>query len=319
MLEMNLSGLGRRPLIASAAALGVFGAGWQLAEAKGAAEGVALWPGTPPGGGGPQGPLRKTHNGAVDHIATPCLLVYRPDKPNGSAVLVAGGGGYTHINLGTEAEPAALWLAARGITAFVLIYRLPREGWEDANRVALQDAQRAVRLIRAKAGQYGVRPERVSVLGFSAGGHLMGLTADWSEFHSYAPVDSVDFLSARPEAAALIYPVITLEPPYQHSSTRVQMVGKDPDPRLSAEWSVQTHVRPGCPAMFLVQAKDDPISNPANTLILEQACHRAGVKVELHRLPAGGHGFGMGVAGTVTAEWPSWYAKWLVRQGMLTA
>lgn len=319
MSEMDLPGFGRRPLMASAAAFGAFGTGWYPAKAIGAPEVVALWPGTPPGGGGPQGPLRTTHNGAVDHIATPCMLVYRPDQPNGSAVLVAGGGGYKHIGLRAEAEPASSWLVAHGATAFVLIYRLPRESWVDGRRVALQDAQRAVRLIRARAGYYGVRPNRISVLGFSAGGHLMGLTADWSEFHAYPPVDSMDFLSARPDAAALIYPVITLEPPYQHTSTRVQMVGEHPRARLSAEWSVQTHVRPGCPAMFLVQAKDDPISNPANTLIMEQACKRAGVKVELHQLPTGGHGFGMGVAGTVTAEWPSWYAHWLARQGMLAA
>lgn len=310
--------IGRRPFLASAASLAAFSV---LPEAKAVEiiETMPLWPSSPPGGGGPTGPVHITPKGALDHVSSPYMQIYRPKNPNGAAVLVAGGGGLKHIEMKQEAIPAALWLAAHGITAFVLVYRLPREGWVDGPLVALQDAQRAVRLIRAKAGQYGVEANRVGVLGFSAGGYLLGLTADWFDFRSYPPVDSVDFLSARPDNAALIYPVITLQPPYQHTSTRIQMIGHHPTSEMSVEWSVQSHVRANCPPVFLVQAKDDPVSNPANTLIMADACQHEEVPVELHQLASGGHGFGMGVSGTPTAEWPLWYAAWLAQRRMIRA
>lgn len=308
--------ISRRPLLAATVTL-MASAVLPDAQAAESVETIDLWPGVPPGGGGPVGPVHVTPKGAVDHIATPFMQVYRPKTPNGAAVLVAGGGGFKHIGLRRESVPAALWLAARGVTAFVLAYRMPREGWVDGRLVPMQDAQRAVRLIRAKAGQYGLDTGHVGVLGFSAGGYLMGLSADWFDFQTYQPVDSVDFLSARPDNTALIYPVITLEPPYQHTSTRRQMVGEHPTAQMSAQWSVQTHVRANCPPVFLVQAKDDPISNPANTVIMEKACQRAGVPVVLHQLSSGGHGFGMGVPGTPTSMWPTWYADWLTRQGMI--
>lgn len=306
---------GRRPLLIAAAASLVA----PPALARTAAERINLWPGTPPGGGGPRGAEQVSVKGAVWHVSTPHMRVYRPANPNGAAVLVAAGGGYKRIETGKEAHPAALWLAARGITAFTLAYRLPGEGWAEGPRAPLQDAQRAIRLIRANAGRYRLHPGHVGVLGFSAGGHLMGLAADWSDFCSYAPVDSADFLSSRPDGAALIYPVITLEPPYQHTSTRKELVGTHPTPQASAEWSVQTHLRPGSPPMFLVQAKDDPISNPANSVIMDHACLRADVPVVLHQLPSGGHGFGMGRADSPAGAWPGWYQGWLEQQGMLVA
>lgn len=306
---------GRRPLLIAAASSLIAPA----ALAGPVPETIDLWPGTPPGGGGPKGPEHVSEAGAVRHISTPYLSVYRPQNPNGAAVLVAGGGGYKRIEIGKEAHPAALWLTDKGITAFTLLYRLPDEGWAEGPKAPLQDAQRAIRLIRANAGRYGLNPGHVGVLGFSAGGHLMGLAADWSDFRSYAPVDSADFLSAQPDNAALIYPVITLERPFQHTATRKSLVGEEPTRQESAEWSVQTHMRPGCPPMFLVQAKDDPISSPANTVIMDRACERADVPVVFHQLPSGGHGFGMGIAGTPTAAWPGWYRSWLARQGMLAS
>jgi acetyl esterase/lipase len=121
----------------------------------------------------------------------------------------------------------------------------------------------------------------------------------------------------RPSAAALIYPVITLEPPYDHTSTRRSLVGTHPDPASSAEWSVETHVRAGDPPMFLVQADDDPISNPANSRIMAEACRRAGVPAELHTLASGGHGFGMGRPGTPTMAWPGWFETWLRRERLI--
>lgn len=286
---------------------------------RGAATGPAvfpLWPGEPPGGGGPAGAPESDGKGAVSDIAVPSLEVFAPARPNGTAVLVAAGGGYKRIEMEREARPAARWLAARGFTAFVLGYRLPREGWIDGALAPLQDAQRALRLIRMRAAPDGVDPERIGVLGFSAGGHLLGLAATRSAFASYRPVDTTDALPARPFTAALIYPIVTLEPPYDHTSTRVELVGRHPDPGASADWSVETHVRSDCPPVFLAQARDDPISDIANSRIMAQACERAGVRVEAHTLETGGHGFGMGRPGTPSAQWPAWYAAWLSRAGV---
>jgi acetyl esterase/lipase len=121
----------------------------------------------------------------------------------------------------------------------------------------------------------------------------------------------VDESSASVDEAALIYPVVTLEPPFDHTSTRIQLIGRHPSAADAAEWSVETHVRDHCPPMFLVQAEDDPISNVANTAMLADACQAAGVPVERHVLPSGGHGFGMGHPGSPTAAWPGWYEAWL--------
>lgn len=275
-----------------------------------------LWPGTPPGGGGPTGPESVNAGGSVSN-AVPTLEVFAPERPNGTAMLVAAGGGYRRIAMETEARPAAHWLAARGVTAFVLTYRLPGEGWHDGPLAPLQDAQRALRSIRSEAAALRLDPARVGVLGFSAGAHLLGLASTRSGYASYAPVDAADALSARPAATALIYPVITLEPPYDHTATRRELVGRHPEPAASAAWSVEAHVGERCPPVFLVQAEDDTISDPANVLIMAEACRRAGVPVELHRPATGGHGFGMGRPGTPTADWPGWYEHWLRQERLL--
>jgi len=225
--------------------------------------------------------------------------------------MIAAGGGYRRIENGNEALPAARWLNARGITAFVLSYRLPGEGWGAGPLAPLQDAQRALRLIRAGAGRFAVDADRIGVLGFSAGGHLLGLAATRSAFLSYERVDAIDQISARPDFAALIYPVITLKPPLDQTSTRRQMVGAHPDAAQSAEWSVEDHVKANCPPVFLAQAKDDPVSDPQNTLIMQAACEQAGIPVDLIQLDDGGHGFGMGRPGTASVKWPEEFEAWL--------
>lgn len=289
-------------------------AGWWVgtpAWAEDAVPLLPLWPGTPPGGGGPQGPPLVSAKGALSHLATPALEVYRPARPNGAAMLVAAGGGYKRMEMVQEARPAAHWLAARGVTAFVLRYRLPGEGWASGPLAPLQDAQRALRLIRAQSAAFQLDPTRLGVLGFSAGGHLMGLAATRSQPPSYPATDAVDRHLARPAAAALVYPVITLLPPYDHTATRKVLVGEHPDAAQSRAWSVETGVTADCPPVFLLQAADDPISNPANTALMLQACERAAVTAERHLLPAGGHGFGMGRAEGPTASWPLALAAWM--------
>ena len=297
----------RRSLLVGVGVLSLplVGGAWRGAIAATASERRPLWPGEAPGGGGPSGPIAVSDKGAVSNVAVPTIEIVRPARPNGAAVLVAGGGGYKRIEMASEAMPAAHWLAAHGVTAYVLTYRLPGEGWRDGAMAPLQDAQRAIRLMRADTRG------PVGVLGFSAGGHLLGLAATRSDFASYRQQDAVDETPASVDEAALIYPVVTLEPPFDHTSTRVQLIGRHPSAADAAEWSVETYVRDHCAPMFLVQADDDPISNIANTAMLADACRAAGVPVERHVLPSGGHGFGMGHPGSPTAVWPSWYEAWL--------
>jgi acetyl esterase/lipase len=268
---------------------------------------IPLWPGTPPGPGrGPGGSgVREAlgrHGIVVRHVATPSLLVVRPAHPTGAAMLIAAGGGYRVIETGTEAMPAATWLAGRGVTSYVLRYRLPGEGWAPA--APLQDAQRAMRLIRT---QPGTDPAKIGVLGFSAGGHLLGLEAACAGQALYAPADAADALPARPALAGLIYPVISLLPPNDHTQTGRQLAGSDP--ALEAKFSVERHVTAAMPPVFLAQAIDDPVSPVDNTRLMAAACRAAGVPVEVHLFQTGGHGWGMGHG--ETAQWPGLFASWL--------
>jgi len=265
---------------------------------------LPLWPDLPPGGGGPAGALVISTKGAQRNIVQPTLTVLTPPSPNGRAVLIAAGGGYSRIEMGKEAWPAAAWLTARGYTVYVLSYRLPHEGWKDGAIVSLQDAQRSLRLVRQ-------REKNVSVLGFSAGGHLLGMAVSRADFRSYRATDALDNQPATADRAALIYPVITLEAPYTHTSTHKMLVGSHAPASENAAWSVQEFVNPQSPPFLLVQAEDDPISDPHNTLIMADACKREHVPVEMHRYSSGGHGFDMGRPGTPTMAWPEHYEKWL--------
>src|SRR5471032_1774366 len=205
---------------------------------------IALWKGTPPGGGGPSGGETLSAKGALSNVTHPSLRVFQPAHPNGQAVLVASGGGYKRMEMGQEAWPAADWLSKLGYTAYVLTYRLPSEGWNDGSVVALQDAQRALRIIRS-------REKHVGVLGFSAGGHLLGLAATRTHFPSYPAADALDHTPAYADGAALIYPVITLESPYTHTSTHKLLVGPHATAAEDAQWSVQNFVTGAAPRMFL--------------------------------------------------------------------
>lgn len=263
-----------------------------------------LWPDEPPGGGGPSGALRISSNGSWSNIVSPGIQRFLPEQPNGKAVLIAAGGGYRWIGMGREGWPVARWLNSKGYTAYVLSYRLPGEHWQDGNRVALQDAQRAIRLVRSMENS-------VHLLGFSAGGHLLGMAAARPDFASYAPQDSIDEIVPKADSVGLIYPVITLEPPYTHTNTHLMLVGNHPTAAEEASWSVQNYVTRAYPPLFIAQAEDDPTSDPENSVIMTDTCRRVGVPVQQIQLSRGGHGFGLGKAGTPAALWDEAYAVWL--------
>lgn len=232
-------------------------------------------------------------------------------------MLVAAGGGYRHIEMGKEALPAAAWLTGLGITVFVLSYRLPREDWHAGRLAPFQDAQRALRLIRARSAVYEINPARVGVLGFSAGGHLLGMAATRPDWRSSPAQDEADLLPAHSNINLLIYPIVTLQKPYQHTSTCRVLLADHASADEAAEWSVQTHIHSSDAPFLLVQAADDPVSNPANTAILQQACLQHEVPVERHLFPAGGHGFGLGRVDGPTAAWPEIAARWMHARGFI--
>lgn len=282
-------------------------------------ETIALWPAGVPGGI-PEGlsehivyrdnPFGLTDRAAHD-VTAPLLSVFRPRKPDGSGILIIPGGGYKWVVIDKEGYEGARHFAAQGATVYVLRHRLPHQGWAAGPDAPLQDAQRAMRVIRARAGLDGVDPARVMVMGFSAGGHVAGTLATGFDAPVYAPADAADGLSARPDAAALIYPVATMTLPFAHSGSRLNLLGPDPSPESVAAWSLETRVRPDMPPVFLMHAADDDAVPVENALNLHGALRAAGRPVALHVFEKGGHGFGLrGIAGTPLENWPGLVSGW---------
>jgi acetyl esterase/lipase len=237
-------------------------------------------------------------------------VVVRPKQPNGAAVLVIGGGGYFRIQIGSAAMPTAQWLADRGITAFVLYYRLPGDGWNaDA---PFQDGQRALRILRGNWKTLGIDPKRIGVLGFSAGGHLAGTLATRGAHDFYSPADAVDRMSAVPDFAALVYPVISMRPPIDTTRT-FRELKQLPDFRNA--YSLEAHITAATPPIFLAHAADDPIAAPEHSLRLHAAMLAAKRPVELHLFEAGGHSFALGKRGTGTTAWPRLFQSWMRGHG----
>ncbi|HWA63049.1 MAG TPA: alpha/beta hydrolase, partial [Caulobacteraceae bacterium] len=296
------------------------------AEPADPTETVRLWPGPPPGAPAvlPREEIvdRIRTSGFQDRyvtgIGTPLMTVFRPARPNGAAALVIPGGGYIRVVIDKEGFEVGRRLSSGGVTVFVLRYRLPGEGWADRTRVALQDAQRAVRLIRARATAFGVDPARVAVLGFSAGGHVGASLATRFAETAYAPVDAADALPARPDLSALFYPVMTMAPDFAHAGSRAALLGPSPTPALEAETSPQRHVTAVVPPTFLVHAWDDPSVPVENALQYLTALRAAKVPAEAHLFEEGGHGFGIRLAaGKPAAAWPDLFLAWSKRRGFL--
>jgi acetyl esterase/lipase len=277
-----------------------------------AAPSIPLWPnGTPGGGFRPQAGSADSPPIFVSGVEMPTLHVFRPEKSNGRALLAIPGGAYTFVSIANEGVDIARDMTARGYTVFVLVYRLPGEGWENREDVPLQDAQRAVRLIGSLAGEMGYDPAQIYTVGFSAGGHLAATLATGFGEQVYAARDPVDRLSARPRAAGLIYPVISQTEGIGHAESTLRLLGPNPPMPSIIRRSPDLHVAEDTPPLFLVHAMDDPAVPLENSLLIFGAMRGRRRPVEAHFFERGGHGFGAGVPGQPNAAWLDLFSNWI--------
>ena len=288
-------------------------------------ETIDLWPSIAPGAPAklPIETVRERSNDPtfndryVFGISRPRMTVFRPARPSGAAVLITPGGGYNWVVIDKEGYEMARWLAARGVTAFVLFYRLPHEGWSSGPDAPLADAQRAMRLIRHRAGSYGIDPKRVCAMGFSAGGHLCADLLTRFGTRVYSPLDNADRLSARPDAAAPIYPVISMSMPTAHAGSRKNLVGESASADRERAYSPHLNVSPNAPQTFLLHSEDDRSVVVENTLLFRSALLAAKVPVEAHLFPDGGHGFGLRLARGKSVEgWQELFFSWARKRGL---
>jgi acetyl esterase/lipase len=262
---------------------------------------LQLWPGQAPGETAPPGE-DHIEKGSVVNVTRPTLAVYRPakDKDTGAAVVVAPGGGYRVLAITHEGTDVAAWLTSIGVTAVLLRYRVPRRPDDSEDKLPLQDAQRAISLVRSKATEWGVDPARIGMLGFSAGGHLVANTSTNFDRRAYEPVDDADKAACRPDFAVLVYP------------------GGILDKQDKEKLREQIRVSKETPPSFLVVSTDDAGSAPG-TVRLYLALRAAGVPAELHVYATGGHGYGMRKVDKPCATWPQRCEEWMRSRGLLKA
>ena len=270
-----------------------------------------VWPGKPPGETKELPPEQDvTKPGAKDaggkpiirltNVSIPTLSVYKPAKEidSGTAVVICPGGGHNILAFNHEGTETAEWLATMGVTGIVLKYRVPtRTPDGDRWKGAVQDAQRAISLVRSQAAEWGLDPKRIGILGFSAGGEPAGLASYFSE-RQYAPMDAVDEVSSRPDFAMLIYPA--------YFEKKGEPTKLREDVKISKE----------APPTFLVHAWDDPVT-VFSSLHIATELRKVNVPTELHVYATGGHGYGMRDTGEPVNSWPQRAGDWLKRQGLL--
>ncbi len=278
---------------------------------------IEVWPGTVPDETGTIGPERLRMSPKLDRrhvevtepttmvtdVSKPTITIYRPtrEKHIRTAMLICPGGGYWNLYWQLEGEEVAVWLNSIGVTGIILKYRVPRRPDEPQGEPArrpLQDAQRAVSLVRSKAKELGLHPEQIGIAGFSAGGHLAIATATNFEKRTYEPIDEVDKVSCRPDFAILVYPGY--------------LKAKDKD-----ELAPGLRIPAGTPPVFLAHGGDDIISPPEHSVLMYLALKRAGVPAELHIYAAAAHDFGVRPSEHPCSTWTQACANWLRQQGFL--
>ncbi|WP_345057526.1 alpha/beta hydrolase [Hymenobacter glaciei] len=253
----------------------------------------------------------------ISNVVQPTLTVFAPaaGTANGTAVVICPGGGYARLSIDSEGYDVAKRMNEMGVTAFVLKYRLPNDQSQPDKSIApLLDAQQALRFVHQQAAKYQLNPERIGLMGFSAGGHL----AAWAGTSFARPVgDQPGSESVRPAFLVLLYPVISFSDTLRHVGSRDNLLGKSPTAELIRQYSNELHVSAQTPPTFLVHAEDDKTVPVNNSIVFYQACLRHGVPAELHLYPRGGHGFGLNNT-TTPDRWPDRLRNWLDANGWLT-
>jgi acetyl esterase/lipase len=265
---------------------------------------IRLWQGDAPGALG------------MSDADIPTLTIFRPEsgKANGAAVVVCPGGGYGGL-APHEGKPVALWLNDIGVTGFVLKYRL---GPKYHHPVMLEDVNRAIRTVRSRAGEWGLDPHRIGVLGFSAGGHLASTAVTHFDEGKSDAADEIDHASSRPDFGVLIYPVITMADPLAHKGSRKNLLGENPDQEFMDLLSSEKQVTDKTPPCFLVHTSTDTGVPYENSVIFADALHKHHVPVELHIFDHGPHGFGLGGKDPALSEWPHLCELWMDHHNWLS-
>jgi acetyl esterase/lipase len=267
-------------------------------------ETVEIWPDGAPGAVGDE---------AADR---PTLTLFLPDpQPEKcAAVVVCPGGGYGHLAIGHEGREIGEWFNSLGLAAFVLKYRIaPRY----RHPAPLDDAQRALRLVRARAQEWKIDPSRLGIIGFSAGGHLASTAATHFDDGEQKAPDPVERQSCRPDFAILCYPVVTMTDPSTHRGSRRNLLGDTPDPKLVRWYSNETQVIAQSPPTFLFHTDADQAVPAENSLMYYLALRKAGIPAELHVYEPGRHGVGLAASDPVLSTWSGHCEDWLRRHGVL--
>jgi acetyl esterase/lipase len=283
---------------------------------------------TPAGGRGGQAALNPMpvelplwQGGAPGALGTadadkPTITVYRASRgASGTAVVVAPGGGYGNLAMEHEGRQEAYWFNAMGITAFVLKYRL---GPRYHHPVELGDAQRAIRTVRARAAEFNILPDRIGLMGFSAGGHLASTAATHFDSGKADAADPIDRVSSRPDFLILGYPVISFDPAIAHAGSVKNLLGDSPDPALIEDLSNDLRVTAQAPPTFLFHTTNDNVVPVENSVRFYLALRKAKVPAEMHIFENGPHGVGMALSDPALSVWPSLLMNWMRARGLLT-
>ncbi len=252
-----------------------------------------------------------------NHITVPLLEIYEApaDKANGTSVIICPGGAYWLISVDLEGKQIAQWLNSIGITAFVLNYRLPSsEIMKDKSIGPLQDAQKAIRYVRRHCKKWSINPDKIGIMGFSAGGHLASTLSTHYKDSVYKAIDST---SARPDFSILLYPVISMENGITHKGSRINLLGENPSQDLVEKYSNERQITDNTPPAFLAHAMDDKGVSVENSINYALGLRKHHIPCELHIYQNGGHGFGIGTKGDTVKNWPQACEKWLESRGYL--
>jgi acetyl esterase/lipase len=259
---------------------------------------MLLWPDGAPGALG------------QDDRDKPAMTVYMPPNTTGpmTAVIIAPGGSYARLSMNNEGRAPANYLNSLGIAAFVLRYRL---GPQYHHPIELGDAQRAIRTVRAKASEWHIAPDRIGMMGFSAGGHLASSVSTHGDSGNPGAADPIDRVSSRPDFAILGYPVISFVESWTHQGSKTNLLGEHPDPALARSLSSETQVSAATPPTFIYHTNADTVVPVENAVAYFLALRKAGVAAEMHVFRNGPHGTGLAQQDPALAEWPRLLANWL--------